>query len=234
MARKESTIVYDRHVDICEQYLTDEQFGKLMFALVKGKEPDFSDDPILAMAYAFIALQKDLDDKKYEEKCKRNRENGKKGGAPKGNQNARKQPKQANGFLNNPNDNENENDNDKDNDKEKYDGNDIRLSSPPRDHFGSFNNVALSDMEHAALKQQYENTADLIDKVSVWLRSAKNPVEDHYALCVKFANNDNWPKRRKIEPVEEIVVTDPPDEETRQEMVREMRQKLGAVVGGKS
>ena len=96
MARKESTIVYDKHVEICAEFLTDEQFGKLMFALIKGTEPDFGDDKMLAMAFAFIALQKDMDDKKYEEKCKKNRENGKKGGRPK---KVEEKPKKPNGFF---------------------------------------------------------------------------------------------------------------------------------------
>ena len=90
MARKESTIVYDKHVEICAEFLTDEQFGKLMFTLTMGKEPDFGDDKMLAMAFAFIALQKKLDDKKYEKICETNRKNGAKGGAPKGNKNASK------------------------------------------------------------------------------------------------------------------------------------------------
>ena len=38
MAKKESTIIYDKHVEICSKYLTDEQFGKLMFALIKEED----------------------------------------------------------------------------------------------------------------------------------------------------------------------------------------------------
>ena len=102
MAKKESTVVYDKHVEICAEFLTDEQFGKLMFTLTMGKEPDFGDDQLLALAYAFIALQKNIDDEKYEKICETNRKNGRLGGAPKGNKNAEKQPKQPNAKKKQP------------------------------------------------------------------------------------------------------------------------------------
>ena len=222
MARKESTIVYDKHVEICAEFLTDEQFGKLMFALIKGTEPDFGDDKMLAMAFAFIALQKDMDDKKYEEKCRKNRENGKKGGRPK--KKVDEKPKKANGFFENPNDNENDNENDKDNDDDTGFHHDGSLL-----HLGSFENVNLTPEEHAALKQHYERPQDLIEKVSVWLRSAKNDVPDHYALCVKFATNDQWPKKKVIEPSEPIVVKDPLDEEEQEQMVAQMRARVNGM-----
>ena len=222
MARKESTIVYDKHVEICAEFLTDEQFGKLMFALIKGTEPDFGDDKMLAMAFAFIALQKDMDDKKYEEKCRKNRENGKKGGRPK--KKVDEKPKKANGFFENPKDNENDNENDKDNDDDTGFHHDGSLL-----HLGSFENVNLTPEEHAALKQHYERPQDLIEKVSVWLRSAKNDVPDHYALCVKFATNDQWPKKKVIEPSEPIVVKDPLDEEEQEQMVAQMRARVNGM-----
>jgi hypothetical protein len=224
MAKKESTIIYDKHVEICSEYLTDEQFGKLMFALIKDEEPDFGDDEMLAMAFAFIALQKDMDDKKYEERCKKNQANGKLGGRPK---KGEEKPKKANGFFENPNDNEKVNDKDKEKVNDKDSGFHDDFSS-----FGSFHNVKLTETEHAALKQQYERTDALIDKVSVWLRTAKNDVPDHYGLCVKFATNDDWPKRRQIEPPEPIVVKDPLDEEEQERMVAQMRARVNGMFSG--
>jgi hypothetical protein len=224
MAKKESTIIYDKHVEICSEYLSDEQFGKLMFALIKDEEPDFGDDEMLAMAFAFIALQKDMDDKKYEERCKKNQANGKLGGRPK---KGEEKPKKANGFFENPNDNEKVNDKDKEKVNDKDSGFHDDFSS-----FGSFHNVKLTETEHAALKQQYERTDALIDKVSVWLRTAKNDVPDHYGLCVKFATNDDWPKRRQIEPPEPIVVKDPLDEEEQERMVAQMRARVNGMFSG--
>ena len=237
MAKKESTVVYDKHVEICAEYLTDEQFGRLMFALVKEGEPDFGDDALLSMAYAFISLQKKMDDEKYARICERNRQNGALGGAPKGNQNARKKdknnPKQPNWSKNNPNDNDEVNDNEKD----KNNDEDARLSQTSEfTHddflsFGSFQNVELTETEHDALVRTYERTGELIEKVSVWLRSAKNPVPDHYGLCIKFATNDQWPKRRQIEPVEEITIDDPLSEEEQERRVADMRARLNVALG---
>ena len=73
---------------------------------------------------AFEPIKDDLDAarEKYDEICERNRANGKSGGAPKGNQNAKKQPKQPTGLKNNPKQPkqpDNDNDIDYDNDLKK-------------------------------------------------------------------------------------------------------------------
>ena len=226
--KKESTIFYQDQIDICKRHFNPEQFGRLMLALFEveeGNDPEVDED--IAVAFEFMALQKKIDREKYEAICKRNRENGKKGGRPK-KKTEDENPTKANGFFKNPNDN----DNDKimirkDNDNVNEETHDTVL-------LGRFRNVDLTGQEYRSLKEEYESTTALIDKVSIWLRQTANSVPDHYALCLKFAANDDWPKRRRIEPAEEIVVTDPPTEEEREEMVREMRQKLGGVIGGKS
>lgn len=223
-SKKDSTIFYQDQIEICKRHFNAEQFGRLMLALFEveeGNDPEVDED--IAIAFEFMALQKRIDRKKYEELCAKNRENAKKGGAPKGNQNARKQPKQPNAKKNNPNENDNENDNDnetimiRDNNDKTHD--DLRL-------FGTFNNVQLTDQEHAALKQQYERSNELIDKVSIWLRGTKNSVPDHYALCVKFATNDKWPRRKVIESVEIYEPEDPLTEEEQDLKVAEMRARL--------
>ena len=227
-SKNDATIFYQEQVDICKRHFNPEQFGRLMLALFEveeGNDPEVDDD--IAIAFEFMYLQQRIDRKKYEEKCRVNRENAKKGGAPKGNQNARKQPKQPNAKKNNPNDNENMNDNKNDNKNGDDNTHDDFLS------FGPFENVELTETEHKALVSTYERVGELIEKVSIWLRSAKNPVPDHYALCVKFATNDQWPKRRVIEPVEPIVIEDPPDPEEQERMVAEMKDRInGAFASG--
>ena len=102
MANKDSVIFYQGQIEICKRHLTDEQFGRLMFALFEienGGDPDVDDDII--MAFEFMALQKKIDRKKYDAMCERNRENGKKGGRPK---KTEENPNKANGFFENPND----------------------------------------------------------------------------------------------------------------------------------
>ena len=109
---KNSFVIYHNYRDTLED-LTDEQVGKLFRAIfdyeIDKKEPNFNGE--LKIAFRFIKKDLDLNNDKYESICERNRKNGQKGGAPKGNQNARKQPKQPKQP-----DNDNEYDNDYDND----------------------------------------------------------------------------------------------------------------------
>lgn len=217
--KKDSVIFYQRQRKICKEFLNMEQFGRLMDALFDfddGIDPELGDDNMVAMAFAFMSLQQQIDREKYDKIVERNRKNGAKGGRPK------KNPENPNGFFKNPNDNDNEKKNDKKN------GND-NDSHDDFSSFGSFGNVRLADEEYAALKQQYERSNELIDKVSLWLRTAKNDVPDHYALCIKFADNDKWPKRREIEPTPEIVVEDPLDPEEQEKKVKEMRARINGI-----
>lgn len=233
MAKKESTVVYDKHVEICAEFLTDEQFGKLMFTLTMGKEPDFGDDQLLALAYAFIALQKNIDDEKYEKICETNRKNGRLGGAPKGNKNAEKQPKQPNAKKNNPKE--------KDKEKEKEKENDAGLiSDNPADSsadssfslFGEYENVELTQDERQALQDKFERSGALINEVSEWISGAKNNVPDHYHFCLRWAKKANWPKRKEIPPSEPIVLTDPLNEEEQERMVAQMRERVNGMFTG--
>lgn len=233
MAKKESTVVYDKHVEICAEFLTDEQFGKLMFTLTMGKEPDFGDDQLLALAYAFIALQKNIDDEKYEKICETNRKNGRLGGAPKGNKNAEKQPKQPNAKKNNPKE--------KDKEKEKGKENDAGLiSDNPADSsadssfslFGEYENVELTQDERQALQDKFERSGALINEVSEWISGAKNNVPDHYHFCLRWAKKANWPKRKEIPPSEPIVLTDPLNEEEQERMVAQMRERVNGMFTG--
>ena len=92
--------------------------------------------------------------------------------------------------------------------------------------------MRLTKEERDALKETYANSNGLIEKVSVWLRGAKNEVPDHYALCVKFANNDNWPKRKKTKKDEPIRIENPLSDEEREAMILDMKKRLNGVIGG--
>jgi len=214
MAKRDTTIFYQNQINICKKYLNAEQFGRLMFALFEfgeGDDPEVEDD--IALAFAFMSLQQKLDREKYEEKCRKNRENGKKGGRPP-------KPKKANGFFENPNDNDNE---DKNVDENKNGDEEIHDSV----FYGTFENVELTGKEYYALKTTYERTTELINKVSIWLRTHDAP--DHYALCVKFAENDQWPKRKVIEPVELYEPVDPLSDEEQAEAVAHMKATVGGL-----
>ena len=130
---RDSIIFYLSHYEVVKQ-LSNEQFGKLyraLFELALGNEPEIDED--IKIPFGFIKNQMIVDKSKYDNKCLKNKENGKLGGRPK--QNATEEnekpkkpngfsekPKKANGFFENPNendnDNENENDNENDNDND--------------------------------------------------------------------------------------------------------------------
>ena len=73
--------------------LTDQEYGQLIRAAMKyelsGTLPTFS-DRALKIAFNQIKIRNDLNRAKYEAISKARSEAGRKGGAPKGNQNARK------------------------------------------------------------------------------------------------------------------------------------------------
>lgn len=81
------------------------------------------------LAWGFIVRQLDADRLKYDERCRKNRENGNRGGRPLKNQSVKvdtlENPKKPNGFSENRNkpngffQNPNDNDNDTDTDKRK-------------------------------------------------------------------------------------------------------------------
>ena len=213
-SKKDSVIFYQSQIEICKKHLSAEQFGRLMYALFEfseGGEPDVSDDEMVALAFDFMSLQQRIDREKYEERCQKNRENGKKGGRPP-------KPKKANGFSENPNDN------DKTMTREDNDNVYVNESQHTSLLYGRFENVELTGKEYYTLKQEYERTTDLINKVSVWLRTHDHP--DHFALCITFAENDNWPRRKVIEPAELPEVLDPLTEEEQERKVAEMRARI--------
>lgn len=97
-------IVYDEIKDTLDE-MTDEEIGKLFRGMVDyhvtGKEPDLKGG--LKFAFIPIRQQMDRDDEKWNKTREARAEAGRKGGAPKGNQNAQKdeenkqkQTKQAN------------------------------------------------------------------------------------------------------------------------------------------
>jgi hypothetical protein len=104
--------------------LSDKQLGRLFRALFNYQiEGSTQVDADLEMAFGFFRNQMDLDEAKYQDKVRVNKENGSKGGRPGKEKNPKKRtvfekPKKANGFFKNPNDNDNDNDNDNVNDKD--------------------------------------------------------------------------------------------------------------------
>lgn len=137
------------------------------------------DDTVGAIIMNLITPQILANNERYE--------NGKKGGAPKGNQNAKKQLKQPMvDFKNNSkqpnvnvnvNENENVNVNKKENKKEK-------------NVYGEFKNVLLTDDELEKLKQRFPDYELRIEKLSNYIASKGVKYKSHYATILSWARND--------------------------------------------
>ena len=99
MKQKSSFLIYHEYREPLK-LLTDEQRGQLLMALIDYSESGVVSelDGISMMAFSFIQSQMDRDSKKYENRCSSNRENGKKGGRPKKENDSEENPKNPMGF----------------------------------------------------------------------------------------------------------------------------------------
>ena len=92
---KNSFVLYTEDIDNLMEELSETQIGKLIIAIntyVKTKQtPDFKVEPLLSMAFKFIKNKLDRDIDKWEKTKQARSDAGKKGGAKKGNQNAKKE-----------------------------------------------------------------------------------------------------------------------------------------------
>jgi len=107
MSDKKSFVFYTEYREHLEM-LPPEQIGELMLALIDyqetGEVPDLPKGSALAMCFSFIKKRMDKDNTKYEEKCERNRSNGKKGGRPTNQMvisETEENPNKPNGFSEN-------------------------------------------------------------------------------------------------------------------------------------
>ena len=99
---------------------------KIIFALITldqtGEIPEIEfDSPLESAVFNIMAETVIANNKAYAEKCEVNRQNAKKGGAPKGNQNAAKQPKTTERLKKQPKQPDNDNYYDYESIKEKID-----------------------------------------------------------------------------------------------------------------
>ena len=113
--------------------LSDEQTGRLLKGLLnyadRGEKPDFTDDITLRVLFSILRKQIDREYEKYDELCRERSAAGRKGGAPKGNTNARKTSKTTKTSQDNDKDNDNDKDKDKDNDNDNDNDKDIEYGA---------------------------------------------------------------------------------------------------------
>lgn len=125
MNSRDSFLFYRSYLEAAQNVTDEQKQSRLIMAIlhygIYFEEPDFSDDEILKVAWSLIKPLLDASHRNYG--------NGKKGGAPKGNQNARKTTeKQPKTTQNNRETTENKpkqgKDKVKDKDKDKVNGKD--------------------------------------------------------------------------------------------------------------
>lgn len=156
--------------------------------------------PLAKMAFSFIKYEMDNNQRKYDEKVERNRINGSKGGAPKGNTNALlkqpKQPKTTETTQNNPTVEKTTettlNDNDNDNDKE-IDSTDVE----------PIKKGANAPKENAHTpSERYVKFTQLLDKDCPYISGHYTHLisEDEFdRLMEKFTAKDVWDTIQQIE-----------------------------------
>ena len=177
---KDSIIFYLSHYEVVQE-LTNEQFGRLyraLFETAKGNDPKIDDD--IKIPFGFIKNQMVLDIDKFNNKCLKNKENGKLGGRPKKDKSdttteETKKPKKANGFFENPNDNDNDNENDNENENENENDNDVSVYSIIEKNFGrtlnsiEYQEISLwpdNELTRYAIKQAVLNSKYTIKYIS--------------------------------------------------------------------
>ncbi len=91
---------------------------------------------------------------------------------------------------------------------------------------GEFLNLIFSDEESEKIHSTYEQPKKLIDKISRIVKNASKDYNSHYALLIKVADEDNWPKKRRPpdeQPMDPIKVVPMPDE---------VRAMMGSILKG--
>lgn len=160
--------------------LSDEQQLSIYRAIVEkalnGIEPELAGTA--KGMYELIKPQIEANQRRYENGCK--------GGAPLGNQNARKTTKkQPKTTKKQPNDNVNDNNNENNNDNV----NDIYLESK-KTYGKEFGKVKLTDEEYAKLVERLgqDSTEEYINRLDGWLAEGHQK-KNHYATIL------NWWKK---------------------------------------
>ncbi len=188
MNKKKSFIFYYDWWDIFEP-LSQEQKGQLITAIFdyvkNGTEPGYKD---LALKISFNVIRNALkrDGEKYEKVCKRNVENGKKGGRPK-NQPVFTETEKTQWVFEKPKKADNDNDNDTDNEIDNDNVNDSDKSSSSS--FSTKTVCAYSD-DFLNFWQEYPKKVGKGDAFNKW-KKAKLTIGDKEDILSAL----NWQKK---------------------------------------
>lgn len=179
MAEKKSFSLYKSWYPMVKA-MTDDNRGKLFGAIydyqVNGTEPDAESN-----IYPIFCLMKskfDEDNIKYEEACKRNAENGAKGGRPKTQNNPVGFTKTHSNPQKADTDTETDTDTHTDTDTDIYNKKSKRA---PRHRYGEYKNVLLSDNDLEVLNSEYgeEETQKAIKRLDEYIETSGKKYKNH-------------------------------------------------------
>ena len=212
---KESFLIYKSFYEPIK-FLDDEKLGKLFRAIFEYQINNIEcQDMEIRMAFEFFKNQFRLDDEKYQKIVERNKENGKKGGRPKQNEEnpknpmGLKKPKKA--------DNDNEKDNDNDNEKDNDITNTSNIYEFLENNFGrtlnpieyeEISNWEDNELTRYAIKQAILNGKYGIKYISSILNSYKmkniktiQQAQQDEEIFKKSKENRNKSSREKMDEV---------------------------------
>lgn len=93
---------------------------------------------------------------------------------------------------------------------------------------GIMNNVKMTDEEYEKLSAMYERPKEIVDKISTIIANSEKTYRSHFALAVKIADADGYPKRPKQKPAEPT-----PEKKDAVPMPDEIRKALKRMGGKK-
>lgn len=152
---KASFIIYKSWEDAFSMLSNEEQAQMMrnLFLWHRNEEPVLN-TPSLKLVWSLIEFNLIQNAENYDKRSETSARNGKLGGAPKGNTNAKKQPIQPNSTYNNPNDNVNVDDNGNEYEKE-YDNGNGKVDDSGNGYSAA--DIVDIDAEFASINSKYKN-----------------------------------------------------------------------------
>ena len=180
--QRESFVFYNSFYSAVITLPEEEQltmFKAIIERALYGKEPNLKG--CAKGMYDLIIPQLRANERRYF--------NGRKGGAPLGNQNAKKQPENNQETTEKqPNDNVNVNDNDNVNDNVNFN---VITSTPTKHKYGTHKNVLLTDDEYKKLQERFPSDYnEKINTLSEGLALKGYKYKSHYLAVLKWAQNE--------------------------------------------
>ena len=186
-AKKQSDIAFLMMKEWREQLalLTDEQRGKLLTAIYDYQCDGVdlqTDDALINMLWVSIKNTFERNKNKYEQMCKKNREN-----IAKRWENTTVYDRKKSDTKNTDRDSDIDRDSDSDSDRESE--NDNTSSSLT---LGKFNNIIISQSEYDAFRHDYPRIfSQEIERLSAYMKSTDKSYSNHYATLVRWADADS-------------------------------------------